>query len=75
MAEIPQVLSDRGLDPARVIRGAQIDPGVPQDPESALSFPVVDRLLQACVAATECQHFGLLVRQRSGTTALGVVGR
>ena len=72
MAEIPQVLSDRGLDSARVIRGAQIDPGVPQDPESALSF---DRLFQACVAATECQHFGLLVRQRSGTTALGVVGR
>jgi AraC-like DNA-binding protein len=75
MTEIPQVLSALGLDPARVIRSAGIDPVVLRNPESALSFPEVDRLVQACASATKCEHFGLLVGQRSGTTALGLVGR
>jgi AraC-like DNA-binding protein len=75
MGEIPQVLTALGVDPARVIRGAGIDPAILRNPENALSFPEVDRLFQVCVAATKCQHFGLLVGQRSATTALGLVGR
>jgi AraC-like DNA-binding protein len=75
IAEVPQVLATFGAEPARVITSAGIDPSLLHDPENALSFPELDRLFQACVAATECEHFGLLLGQRSATTALGLVGR
>lgn len=75
LVELPQVLRDMGQDPATVIVGAGINPEVLRSPENSLSFAELDRLLQACVAATGCEHFGLLVGQRSSTASLGLVGR
>jgi AraC-like DNA-binding protein len=43
--------------------------------ENSISFVELGRLLEACVAATRCEHLGLLVGQRSGTSSLGLVGR
>ncbi|OAF15540.1 hypothetical protein AYJ54_39955 [Bradyrhizobium centrolobii] len=64
-----------GQDPATVIAGAGINPDLLRNPENSLSFIELDRLVQACVAATGCEHFGLLVGQRSTTASLGLVGR
>jgi AraC-like DNA-binding protein len=75
LVELPQVLRDIGEDPATVIAGAGIDPDLLRNPENSLSFVELGRLLQACVAATGCEHFGLLVGQRSATASLGLVGR
>ncbi|MBR0692037.1 AraC family transcriptional regulator [Bradyrhizobium lablabi] len=75
LVELPQVLREMGEDPATVIAGAGIDPDLLRNPENSLTFVELGRLIQACVAATKCEHFGLLVGQRSGTASLGLVGR
>lgn len=75
LVELPQVLREMGHDPAPVIADAGIDPDVLRNPENSLSFVELGRLLQACVDATGCQHFGLLVGQRSAAANLGLVGR
>jgi hypothetical protein len=75
VAELPQVLRDLGADPAKVLPAAGIDPVVLRNPENVMSFIELGRLLQVCVAATGCQHFGRLVGQRATTDHLGLVGR
>ena len=75
LVELPQVLREMGHDPATIIARAGINPDLLRNPENSLSFVELDRLLMACVAATKCQHFGLLVGQRSATLNLGLVGR
>ncbi|WP_143278299.1 AraC family transcriptional regulator [Bradyrhizobium sp. UFLA03-84] len=67
LVELPQVLREKGQDPATIIARADINPGLPRNPENSLSFVELDRLLMGCVAATKFQHFGLLVGQRSAT--------
>ena len=75
LVELPQVLREMGEDPASVIAGVGINPDLLRNPENSLSFVELGRLLEACVAATRCEHFGLLVGQRSATASLGLVGR
>jgi len=58
-----------------VIADAGIEASILRNPENSLPFPEVGKLLRACVAATGCHHFGLLVGQRSATSCLGLVGR
>jgi AraC-like DNA-binding protein len=75
VAELPQVLRDLGAEPAKVLLAAGIDPGVLRNPENPISFVELGRLFEACVSATGCQHFGLLVGERATTDHLGLVGR
>jgi AraC-like DNA-binding protein len=72
---LPGILRELGANPAEIVAGAGIDPALLQNPENSLSFIEVGRLLRACVAATGCEYFGLLVGQRSGISSLGLVGR
>jgi hypothetical protein len=65
LVELPQVLRELGEDPATVIVGAGVYPDSLRNPENAISFVELGRLLEACVAATRCEHFGLLLGQRS----------
>ncbi|WP_218578326.1 AraC family transcriptional regulator [Vineibacter terrae] len=69
------ILDEMGKEAAAVIARAGINPDVLRNPENFLSFTEVGRLLQACVTATDCQHFGFLVGRRSTTASLGLVGR
>lgn len=75
LTELPEVLRQFGKDAAQVIARAGIEAGVLRNPENALSFVELGRLLQACVDETGCQHLGLLVGQRGSTNSLGLVGR
>ncbi len=75
VVELPQVLREMGQDPRTVIAGAGISPDLLRNPENSLSFRELGRLFGACVAATKCEHFGLLVGERSTTASLGLVGR
>jgi len=72
---IPELLRELGQDPDPVIRSAGIEGSALQDPEAILTFEQVGRLFRACVEATGCEHFGLLVGQRSATASLNLVGR
>jgi AraC-like DNA-binding protein len=75
LVEVPQVLRELGREPARVIARAGIDPDILRDPENSISFIEFGRLVETCVAETGCEHFGLLVGQRSALANLGLVGR
>ena len=75
IVELPQVLREMGEDPERLIASVGIDPDKLRNPENSISFVELGRLVQACVTATGCEHFGLLVGQRATTASLGLVGR
>jgi AraC-like DNA-binding protein len=75
LTELPQVLRDLGAEPVKVLPAVGINAAVLRNPENPISFVELGRLLQACVAATGCEHFGLLVGQRATTDHLGLVGR
>ena len=75
LVELPEVMREMGHDPAKIIAGVGINPDLLRNPENSLSFIEFDRLVHACVAATSCEHFGLLIGQRSTTANLGLVGR
>jgi AraC-like DNA-binding protein len=73
-AAVPHLLRDFGIDPAEVMAGVGLEPGVLDDPENAIPFTAAGKLLQASAMRTGCPHFGLLVGQRNDTRSLGLVG-
>jgi AraC-like DNA-binding protein len=75
LTAIPSVLRQFDQDPAKVIASTGLEPKILDDAENAVSFSDAGRLLQACVTATRCSYFGLMVGQRSGTEDLGLVGQ
>jgi AraC-like DNA-binding protein len=75
LTAIPAILRQFDQDPAKVIASAGLEPDILDDSESTISFLYLGRLLKACVTATECPHFGLLIGQRSGIDDLGLVGQ
>lgn len=71
---VPALLLDFGLEPERVIRSAGLQPEVLADPDSVIPIQTAGALLAQCVAATGCQHFGLLAAKAAGSAALGLLG-
>lgn len=71
---IPAVLRSLGANPATVFADAGVDLALLDNPENQISFADRGRLVQHCVTATGCLHFGLLVGQHSGLHQLGLVG-
>ena len=63
-----------GTDPGPVLAEAGVDGRLFDDPENQISYLGRGHLLDHCVVRTGCQHFGLLVGQRNGLEALGLVG-
>ncbi len=70
---IRELLEQFNVVPATVYQCAGIDHRTLANPENRLSFTMVGRWLEECVAATGVDHFGLLVGQRAGHQAVGVV--
>lgn len=73
LAALPGLLAGMTTDADRVIRKAGLDPATVADPSRRLPCETVALLLDECVRATRCPHFGLLVGQRSGTAAIGII--
>jgi len=74
LVNIPGLLIELGCDPGPVFERADFKQGLLDDPEHRLSFLVASRLLQECVLATGCEHFGLLLGQMANPSYLGVTG-
>jgi len=74
MGAIPQVLRTLGADPAEVCAAAGIDLELFDDPSNLISFRAASHLFRVCAERTGCQHFGLLVGQKSGLNSLGLLG-
>lgn len=72
---LPALLRDLGQDPAVLYRDAGCDLSRFEDPERIIRFSVGGRLLARCASATGCPHLGLLLGERTGLDALGLVGR
>ena len=75
LTAIPSLLGQFGQYPAKILSRAGVNPSILDNPENSIPFTDVGKLLEACVEATKCQHFGLLVGQQAGTESLGLVGR
>ena len=58
---IARMIGELGADPERVFAPAGISAGLFANPENTISFPAVGDLLERCVVATGCAHFGLLL--------------
>jgi AraC-like DNA-binding protein len=72
---LPDLLRTLGQDPATVFPKARVDLNLFDDPENVIPFSAGGRLLARCAAATDCPHLGLLLGERTGLDALGLVGR
>jgi AraC-like DNA-binding protein len=68
------LLAERGIDAARLLAEVGIAARVFDNPENRMWHADLGRLLAACVEATGCDHFGLLVGQRFDPSALGLLG-
>ena len=71
---IPDVLAEFGCDAVTVLSRAGLGPGILDHPEHSIDYTEAGRLLEICVTATGCVHFGLLIGQRCSLASLGLVG-
>lgn len=71
---IPGLLREFGLDPVTVFEGVGLPLATLADPEETIPFRLMCHLLAACVGATACPHFGLLVGQHNGIGSMGLIG-
>ena len=73
LMHVPVLLREFGVDPAAVLSRAGVDPRWLDDAENPIAFDAAGRLLDACVRATGCAHFGLIAGQRLDERALGAL--
>ena len=71
---LPQLLQEFDIALATVLAGARLPPALFDDRENPLTYPELERLLAACERSTGCEHFGLLIGQRSRLFDMGVAG-
>ena len=71
---MPAALQSLGFDPLEVLADGGFDIGLFDNPDNLISFSARGRLIAHCAATTECQNFGLLIGQHSGSRSLGLVG-
>ncbi len=74
LTNIPRLLRQFGCDPGPVFEASGFGVTGFESPEDSVSFRAGGRLLGRCVAATGCEHFGLLLGQLVNPSFLGVPG-
>jgi AraC-like DNA-binding protein len=74
LAPIPQLLRELGVDPEPIVHEAGFELAFFDDPELPMPYRAGSALLARCVAATRCQHFGLMLGERAGPSSLGLAG-
>jgi AraC-like DNA-binding protein len=75
VAELPATLLELGVDPKPVLAAANVPAELLRNPENRIAFATLGHLLEQAVAASGCQHLGILVGLRGGLQSLGLVGR
>ncbi len=74
LMSIPAILLEFGCRQESVFEQSGLDPAQFGEPDNEVPFVSASRLLDACVAATGCKHFGLLMGERAHPSSLGVAG-
>ena len=74
LSVVPGLLRELGVRPAAVLRRTGLAPEALADREGRLPYASIGRMLDACVQATRCEHFGLLVGARWQLEHIGLPG-
>ena len=74
LVEIPGLLRELGSDPAEVFDSARLDAGIFETSENRAPWASMERLLRECLETTGCDHFALLLGQRTRLSHLGLPG-
>lgn len=74
LMSIPNILWEFGCDPEPIFEAAGLSTEQFTQPENEISFVLGSKLLEGCVEATGCDHFGLMIGERTTTSSLGVTG-
>ncbi len=74
IATVPGLLREFGVEPGSLLQQFGLSEAAFSQPDRTVPFELVGRLINACVHATGCPHFGLLVGQRSNASTLGATG-
>lgn len=73
-AATPALLGEFGVDPAPVLAEFGLTVSTFTEPNNIIAYSTGAKLLERCAEITRCDHFGLLVGERTGPTALGLTG-
>ena len=74
LMNLPALVSDLGGDPGAVFSRAGFDLATFAEPDTGIPFVAASRLLADSVAATGCEHLGLLLGERCTPSSLGIAG-
>lgn len=74
LARIPQLLRELGFAPEKVLGEAGFSVGWFDDPDQTMTYVAAGRLIDHCVTATGCDHFGLLLGAQSDPSVVGMAG-
>ncbi len=69
---IPALLHEFGVDPRPLLAACGLDERLFENPDNRVAFEALTHLMNDCVAATGCAHFGLLVGQRFSEATVGL---
>jgi len=71
---LPEILREFGCDPTNVFEKSGFKLAQFEEPDTEISYAAGSKLLANCVAATGCQHLGLLIGERANISTLGIAG-
>ena len=74
LSELPALLRDLGCDPDPIFAAAGFETKQFMDPDTKILYLQGSILLAGSVAATGCDHLGLMLGQRASPSSLGVAG-
>lgn len=74
LAAIPSILREFCVAPDRLLKEFGLAESSFANPDNIIAYRTAGSLFKACVRATACAHFGLLVGQRSDASGLGAAG-
>jgi AraC-like DNA-binding protein len=71
---IARTIGELGGDPGHVFADTGIPAELFDNPENTISFQAIGTLIEHCMAATGCTHFGLLLGAGAAGNPLGMLG-
>jgi AraC-like DNA-binding protein len=74
LMSVPGLLREFNCSPEQILGAAGLNLAQFEDPDTKIPFLPGSKMLARCVTATGCQHFGLLMGERAGSSSLGLVG-
>ena len=74
LMSIPGLLREFNCSPEKILGEAGLNLAQFEDPDTKIPFLAGSNMLAYCVAATGCQHFGLLMGERASSSSLGLAG-